>query len=164
MSVNLIGHGLKAGRGLGESLVHIADILQNREYVRQTLSTQLAAIRTMVVLLVVLSAPLLYGSSMVAGSIMAGFNERLKSSMPQDILEQSWMRRGEQPVSLDFLNRHFMTSLLITSLLGSVIIGEVTTGRASEGLRYMFFMVAASQLLYLVFKEALMSQIGGAFV
>jgi Flp pilus assembly protein TadB len=162
-SINLISHGLKAGRGLSGSLYHIADILQDREYVRQNISTNLAAVRTTVLMLVIISAPLLYSCAIVSAHVMGQFNERLNGSLPEQIIEKSWIKPAKAQVSVDFLNQYIMVNLIVTSLLGAIIIGEVTTGKAKEGLRYMFIMALASEILYIALKTFLMDKVGGAF-
>ncbi|MFH1055154.1 MAG: type II secretion system F family protein [Candidatus Altiarchaeota archaeon] len=163
LSVNLISHGLKAGRGLSDSLFHIADILQDRDHIRQNIATQLSAIRTTVLILVVISAPLLYSCSIVSGHIMGRFNQKLATTLPEEIVTQSWIHPGSASVTMEFLNRYIMVNLLATSLLGSIIVGEVTTGRARDGLRYMLIMLMASEILYIILKTVLMARIGGAF-
>ena len=114
--------------------------------------------------MVVLSAPLLYSCSIVSGYIMGGFNEKLGASLPYEVLSQSWIKPGDSPVTVGFLNKYVMVNLLVVSFLGSVIIGEVSSGRARDGLRYMFLMLLVSELLYLMFKTVLMARIGGVFV
>ncbi|MFH0861665.1 MAG: type II secretion system F family protein [Candidatus Altiarchaeota archaeon] len=164
MSANLIGHGLKAGRGLASSLLHVSDILQEREYVRRAVATQLVSVRSTVLILVVLSAPLLYSTSIVAGSVMGRFSDKMRSSLPEDISHQGWLKNSSQPVSADFLNRYYMASLMAISVLGSVIVGEVTTGKAKEGLRYVFMMAFASETLYLVLKEVISGKVVGVII
>jgi archaeal flagellar protein FlaJ len=163
MSVNLIGHGIAAGRGLGDSLSHIAAILEDREHARRAVATHLQAVRTLVVLLVMVSAPLLYGASMVAASIMGRLNEKLASSMPQDILMKGWLRPGASPVTEEFLNGYITVNLMVTAFLGSIIVGEVTTGKSREGLRYSLMMLLVCELLYVLFKSFLADKLGGAF-
>jgi tight adherence protein B len=163
-SINLIGHGLKSGRGLSDALYHIADILQDREYVRQSIATQLTAIRTTVIILVVLCAPVLYSCSIVSGHIMRGFNDRMRGSLPDDIIRQSFLSADAEPVSMAFLNNYIIMNLFATSLMGAIIIGEVTTGRAREGLRYMLIMLFVSETAYLVGKTLLLQKIGEMIV
>jgi len=163
-SINLISHGLKAGRGLSESLYHIADILQDREYVKQSIKVNLAAVRTTVLMLVMISAPLLYSCAIVSAQVMSQFNEKLVGSLPARIIEESWIKPAKPPVTVDFLNQYIMVNLALTSLLGAIIIGEVTTGKAKEGLRYMFMMILVSGILYLALKTFLMDKIGGALI
>jgi Flp pilus assembly protein TadB len=163
MSVNLISHGLRSGRGLSKSLFHISDVLSEREYLRRSIATQLHAVRAMVIILVVFCAPLLYACSAVAGSVMNGFNERMKTLMPPAISSQAWIRPTESSVSLDFLNRFVMTNLLVTTFLGSLIIGEVSSGRYRDGLRYMLMMAITSEIIYLLAKGFLIERFMEAF-
>ncbi len=163
MSVNLIGHGIRSGRGLSQSLFHIADILQDQEHIRQQITTQMQAIKTTVLILVMLSAPLLYSCSIVAGTKMSSFNQKLASTIPQTIMSQSWMKPSNVGVSPEFLNNYIIVNLLVTAVLGSVIIGLVSSGRVRQGLRYMLVMVLTSETLYMISRQVLTEKIGGAF-
>jgi Flp pilus assembly protein TadB len=165
LSVNLVSHGLKAGRGLSSALFNIADILRDREYVRQQVASQLQAIKTTVIILVIFSAPLLYGTSVTASSIMMEFNGKLGKDLPDSIKSQTWFKLGGgSSVSLEFLNKYVMANLFVTCVFGALIIGEVTTGKAKEGLRYMFIMVLTTEVLYIVVRAVLTERIGGVFV
>jgi hypothetical protein len=163
MSVNLIGHGLKAGRGLSESLFHVADIIQDRENMRRSIATQLHAVETTVILLVVFSAPLLYGCSSAAAEVMSHLSQKIAASVPAHILAQSWMHPADNPVSPAFIETYVLVNLAATALAGSLIVGEVTTGRPTEGLRYMLAMMLSSQLAYLALKGVLSARLTGAF-
>jgi Flp pilus assembly protein TadB len=163
LSVNLIGHGLRSGRGLPESLFRVAFILQDREHARQSVATRLSAVRGMVLILVLVSGPVLYGCSMVAGSMMADFNGRIEAGMPPGATLGSAFKHRSPAVTLEFLDGFFMTSLLASSILGAAIVGEATTGKAKEGLRYMLIMAFISEGLYLASKTYLAVEIRGAF-
>jgi archaellum biogenesis protein FlaJ (TadC family) len=163
LSANLISHGIRAGRGLHDSLFQIAETLQHREHTRQEIITHFQSIRTTIVLLVVISAPLLFSCSIVASQIMGEFNNQLGDMLPGDILEQSWIVPGKSLVSTTFLNNYIMASLFITSLFGAIIMGEVTSGKVMNGLRYAFMLVLSSELFYLIGRALLWENIGGVF-
>ena len=164
MSINLIGHGIRSGRGLSNSLFQIADILQDRELMKQSVATQFSAVKTTVLVLVMISSPILFSCSIVAGSIMGDFRGELADTLPADIAAQSFINPTKSGVTLDFLNSYIITSLLISSLLGSFIVGQVTTGRITDGLRYVMALTAVSEITYVLVKNTLLNYLGGALL
>ena len=163
MSVNLICHGVRAGKGLSKSLHHIAAVLDDRERARRALSSRLSSVKSLAVLMVVAAAPMLYGTSVVAASVMGELNAKVGSTLPSEVAAQGWLKPGGQGVSADFLHGYTMVNIMVTAFLGSVVVGQAATGRLGNGLRYSVTMVLLSELLYLAFREFLEGRIGGAF-
>ncbi len=164
MSASLMAHGASSGAGLSGSLYGIADILSARRNIREQARTQLAASAITIMILTVICAPLLYACSTVSATMMTNFNARLASSLPQDIIAQSWIRPGAPSLPEGFLKTYVMTNLAATSILGAAIIGETSHGRALSGLRYAFVMALFSLLTYLALYSLIYEQLAEAMV
>jgi hypothetical protein len=151
-SLRLIEHGMRSGRGLSKSLFHIAQILQDREYTKQSIRTQVHASRVMVFVLVMISAPLLFSCSISSSEIMSHFNKDISSELPQKIVSQSWIKPYTETISTDFLNNYIILSLASTSLLGSILLGQLSSEKTFQGLKYLLMTSSCSILLYLYLK------------
>jgi Flp pilus assembly protein TadB len=154
MSLRLIVHGLRGGRGLSESLYHIAEILQEREHVREDVVTSINSVKTTMLLLVMFSAPLLYGFSMVSTGVMASMGEKLSADLPDEIMGLSWV----SPIGFqarDYLDSFILFNLFQTSLLGCLTVGVASTGRFKEGLKYFFPTALFSVGMYVFAKNIL---------
>ena len=162
MSASLMAHGASSGSGLSKSLYGIADILSARQNIREQARTRLGAFAATIMLLTVLCAPLLYACSTASAAMMGGFNTRLASSIPNDIMSQSFFTPGVPNVSDEFLKSFVMTNLLATSILGAAIIGETTKGRALSGLRQALLMAVSGQLSYLIMYSIIFSELAEA--
>ncbi len=163
MSVDLICHGVRAGKGLSKSLHHIAAVLDDRERARRALSSRLSSVKSLAVLMVVAAAPMLYGTSVVAASVMGELNAKVGSALPSEVAAQGWLRPGGQGVSADFLHGYTLVNIMLAAFLGSVVVGQAASGRLGSGLRYSVTMVLLSELLYLAFKGFLEGRISVAF-
>ena len=164
MSVSLVGHGLKAGSGLSKSLSHIASVLDGRERVRGEVASALQSVKTMVVVVVVFSAPLLHGCSGASATITGHLREKVSSDLPAHTLAQNFMERQGGGVSDEFIQGYIITNLAVTAVLGSMIVGELGSMRKLSGLRYTLWMTLASVAVYVAVKSFLAEKIGGAFV
>jgi len=163
MSVNLISHGIRSGSGLSDALFGVAKILQDREHVKQDIITQLHSIRTTIVMLITLSAPLLFACAIVSSQVMSQFNEKYSKTLPAEIQRYGWVNAGRHGVSVEFLNQFIMLDIFITVLMGSIIIGAATSGKVKDGLRYALMLILTSEIIYIALRAFLWSNISGAF-
>lgn len=159
MSVNLIQHGLRAGSGVSAALFHVADVIQDRETVRGEVWAHLHAVKTTILVLIVFSAPLLYGSSMVASEVLGSFNDRVSGFLSDDLLGMGFFKPKAASVSAGFLESFITASLFTSSVLGCMIVGELQSGRARDGLKYLFFTFCFSQLIYVLSRAVILSHL-----
>ncbi len=165
MSINLISHGIKAGSGVADSLKQVAKVLQDREYIKQNIQTQMYQVMVSVALLIVLICPILYSASITSGTIMRHLMNKLTDEIPQKVVEGGFIKMGQSSsgVSLEFIDNFILFNIFVTSVLGSMIIGELGTGRVMDGLKYTLFIVITSEFIYLAAKTLLIEEVIGAF-
>ncbi|MBU0761975.1 MAG: type II secretion system F family protein, partial [Candidatus Altiarchaeota archaeon] len=160
LSLNLIAHGLRGGLGVADSLYHIADILQRREHMRQEVSAQLHSVKATVLLLVMFSAPILYGFSFVSTDVMSSFGRNISHSLPDEVMGRSWVKPMQAETG-GFLDNYIVTNLFTTAFLGCLTIGFVSTGKILDGMKYFFPSAVVSVVTYVSSKAVLYSVFKG---
>src|SRR3990167_10188810 len=135
-AIYLIVSGLKAGGELAALLDQTAENLRNEKVVDQKVRSNILLYIIFIFIAVGLGAPVLFGLSSYLVEIMTATLADVDIP-PTAQTANLPLSLTKVTISVDFVIRFAITTLIMSSIMGSLIIGLIAKGTARDGFKYI---------------------------
>ena len=158
----LIVSGLKAGGELADLLDQTAENLRNERVIDEKVRSNILLYVIFIFVAVGIGAPVLFGLSSYLVEIMTVNlasieipESQLSASLPLAITKVS--------ISVDFVVRFAVISLIMNSIMGAFIIGLIAKGSAREGFKYVPLLLLCSLTVFFTSRFLIKNMLSTVF-
>lgn len=161
-TVLLLINGIRSGGELAELLDQTASNLRNQKVVEEKIRTNVLMYVIFIFTAIAFGAPLLFGLSTYLVEVLT---KNLASvEIPQELAtSQLPFAITKVSISVDFIIRYSVVSLIITSILGSIMIGLISKGKGKYGAKFIPVIVTITLLLFFLIRKAAALLLGNVF-
>jgi len=161
-AIYLIVSGLKAGGELADLLDQTAENLRNEKVIDEKVKSNILLYVIFVFIAIGLGAPVLFGLSSYLVEIMTvtlGSVEipttQMSANLPLAITRVS--------ISVDFVIRYAIITLIMSSVMGSFIIGLIAKGNIREGFKYIPILIAVTLTIFFTSRYVIKNLLSTVF-
>ena len=157
-TIALFTTALQSGASLAQVLDEIAFDLSENKSLKKELVNSTKTYTAFILFTIIFGSPLLFAISMhfitVVGDLQVG------SSLSGSTAAGVGLFAGDIVITTEFLRGVSIAMLILTSLLASVLMGVVSEGREKYGLRYAPGLIAASLIVFFLFRLLVVRMFG----
>ncbi|MDP2908185.1 MAG: type II secretion system F family protein, partial [Nanoarchaeota archaeon] len=160
-TVMLIVSGIRAGGELASLLDQTARNLRDQDFVDQKIRSSVRMYVIFIFSAVGLGAPMLYGLSSFLVEVMT--NVLGKVEIPKTTTMSMPINITQVSISIDFVIKYVITSLIITSILGSMVLGLINKGEEKQGLKYAPVLIGITLAVFFLVRFFINNLLTGLF-
>lgn len=162
-SIDLILSGIKSGGRLADLLQQTANELKNQALVDKKVRTSVNMYVIFIFVAVAFGAPLLLGLSTFLVEVLTSTLGSVQ--LPTQVAQKFAVPIGIKAisVSVDFIFRYALITLITTAIFGSFIVGLIKKGREKDGIKLLPVLILASLALFFFIRFAAKNLTGGLF-
>ncbi len=161
-TVLLLVNGIRSGGELAELLDQTASNLRNQKIVEEKIRTNVLMYVIFIFVAISFGAPLLFGLSSYLVEVLTKHlasvelpTELSSSQLPFTITKVS--------ISVDFVIKYAVISLIITSILGSIVIGLISKGKGKYGAKFIPIIATIALVLFFLIRKMVALLLGSVF-
>ena len=148
-AIYLIVSGLKAGGELADLLDQTAENLRNEKVIDEKVRSNILLYVIFIFIAVGLGAPVLFGLSSYLVEIMTATLANVDIP-PTAQTANLPLSLTKVTISVDFVIRFAITTLIMSSIMGSLIIGLIAKGTARDGFKYIPLLLIFTLTVFFV--------------
>ena len=160
-TIELIVSGIKSGGELASLLSETAEDLRNQQLVQKKIRSSVNMYIIFIFVAAGIASPVLFGlSSYLAEVITTTIGE---VSLPDVSTTNIPVHFTSISISIPFIIKFSIASLITTAFLGSFILGLISQGKEKEGVKFILPLVLLSVSLFFVSRYLIKSMLTGLF-
>ena len=161
-AIYLIVSGLKAGGELADLLDQTAENLRNEKVIDEKVRSNILLYVIFIFIAVGLGAPVLFGLSSYLVEIMTATLANVDIP-PTAQTANLPLSLTKVTISVDFVIRFAITTLIMSSIMGSLIIGLIAKGTARDGFKYIPLLLIFTLTVFFVSRFLIKNLLSSVF-
>ena len=161
-AIYLIVSGLKAGGELADLLDQTAENLRNEKVIDEKVRSNILLYVIFIFIAVGLGAPVLFGLSSYLVEIMTVTLANVDIP-PTAQTANLPLSLTKVTISVDFVIRFAITTLIMSSIMGSLIIGLIAKGTARDGFKYIPLLLIFTLTVFFVSRFLIKNLLSSVF-
>lgn len=161
-TVDLIIVGIKAGKGLPDSLNKLAEILKERELLRKEVKANVLMYIYLIIFGICIGGPLLFSVStflyQTLYTVASIINTRFVNV---ETIPSSY--NVNMSIRPEFMFNFSLISIIVSAIVGSLIIGLILNGKERTGVKYILPFTLLAVFFFFVVRYTLNILFGGYF-
>jgi len=160
-TMELITSGIRSGGELASLLGQTASDLRRQQLVDKKIRSSVNMYVIFIFVAAGMASPVLFGlSSYLIEVLTENFaSVEIPTNTPIDLP----INFGEISITVAFVIKYAMVSLITTAFMGSFILGLISKGKEKEGVKFIFPLVVLSVGLFFLSRFIIASMLGGLF-
>lgn len=160
-TIELITSGIKSGGELASLLDQTASDLRRQQLVDKKIRSSVNMYVIFIFIAAGIASPVLFGLSSYLVEVLT---ENFASvSVPETTSFDMPMKFSDISISVQFVIRYAIVSMITTALMGSFILGLISEGKEKEGVKFIFPLILLSLGLFFLSRYLIGGLLGGLF-
>lgn len=158
-SIKLFVASIKAGGKLADLLEQSAKDIRAREALKNEMVTNTKTYTMFIMFTIIIGAPVLFSISIHFVEMMESMTAGISGG---DLIAQTGFSAGiATGITVKFLTRVSIFSLMATSVLASMMMGVITEGKEKYGVKFLPIMATGSLVVFFIARSLIGSFFGG---
>jgi len=161
-TILLIISGMESGGELASLLDQTARNLNQQRFVEQRIRSNVMMYFVFIFTAIGIGAPVLFGLSTFLVEVLTTTLSQIE--IPTTAVAQSMpLTFSKVSISVDFIVKFAILSMVTTAILGSLILGEIGKGSAKRGIRYIPILILIALTIYFLTRYIIGNSLRGLF-
>ena len=160
-TIELVTSGIKSGGELASLLDQTASDLRRQQLVDKKIRSSVNMYVIFIFIAAGIASPILFGLSSYLVEVLT--KNFASAALPETTTMDLPINFSNITISVNFIIKYAITSMLTTAFLGSFILGLISNGKEKDGIKFMLPLAVLSIVLFFVARALIKSLLGGLF-